>query len=524
MKKYIVSVIIILGFCGSSYTQDFVKGKVYHDIDNNGKLDKKDKGIEGVSVSNGVDVVQTDKNGFYELPISEDAIIFVIKPANYSLPINDRYQPQFYYIHKPKGSPELKYAGVAPTGRLPKSVDFGLVKEQGESSNFLAMIFGDSQPYNKAEVAYFKKAIVDEAVKTKGEALFGLTLGDLVGDDLSLHDDYKEAIAGVALPWFNVMGNHDMNYDVDVDSLSDEAFERSFGPNNYSFNYGNAHFIVLDDIIYPNPYTGKGYIGGFRKSQLDFVENDLKFVPKDKLVVISYHIPLFGDENVFRQEDRKRLFSILKDFPHVLGLSAHTHFQTQFYCGEDDGWQGNKPYHEYNVGTTNGDWYSGAMDEMGTPTSTMRDGTPKGYAFLRINGNQYSFDYKVAGKDNSYQIEIAAPDYIYQGQSHRYPVYANFFVGKEGDKVEYRINGGEWKDMQYAEETDPLYLDNLYLWDLAKEPIEGKRPSNPVLSSHLWKASLPRWEVGTYVLEVRATDMFGKTFLQSKTIKVIAEK
>ncbi len=39
------------------------------------------------------------------------------------------------------------------------------------------------------------------------------SLGDLVGDDLNLHPSYIKAVSKVGLPWYNVMGNHDMNYD-----------------------------------------------------------------------------------------------------------------------------------------------------------------------------------------------------------------------------------------------------------------------------------------------------------------------
>ena len=88
------------------------------------------------------------------------------------------------------------------------------------------------------------------------------------------------------------LGNHDMNYEATSDSLSDETFERNFGPATYSFNYGQAHFIIFDDILYPDPRDQKGYWGGFRKDQLDFMENDLKTVPKDKLVICAFHIPL----------------------------------------------------------------------------------------------------------------------------------------------------------------------------------------------------------------------------------------
>ena len=74
----------------------------------------------------------------------------------------------------------------------------------------------------------------------------------------------------------------------------------------------------------------KKAIGGFRKDQLDFVENDLKNVNPNQLVVFSFHIQLMpendGDKH-FRMEDRKRLFEILKPFQNVLMMSAHTHKQ-----------------------------------------------------------------------------------------------------------------------------------------------------------------------------------------------------
>lgn len=72
------------------------------------------------------------------------------------------------------------------------------------------------------------------------------------------------------------MGNHDMNYDASSDILSDETFKKNFGSANYAFNYGNAHFIILDNILYPDPRDGRGYWGGYRLDQLQFLENNLK--------------------------------------------------------------------------------------------------------------------------------------------------------------------------------------------------------------------------------------------------------
>ncbi|VTR42507.1 calcineurin-like phosphoesterase C-terminal domain-containing protein [Sphingobacterium thalpophilum] len=503
----------------SVQAQELAKGKVYLDINKNGKLDKNEKGLAGVSVSNGREVVITDQDGRYKLPVGADNIIFVIKPSGYNLSLDTDNHPKFYYIHKTKGSPQSKYSGVAATGKIPAAIDFALY-EQEESPEFSAFIFGDPQAYTEEELAFFKNGIINE-ITDKSVARFGISLGDLVGDDLSLQPKYKSVISAMGLPWYNVMGNHDMNYDAKADSLSDESFEKTFGPNNYAFNYGNAHFIVLDDIIYPNPRTGKGYLGGFRRDQLDFVENDLKHVDKDKLVVLAFHIPLYHqNSDVFRDEDRQRLFDILAPFKYTLSLSAHTHFQRQYFYGKQDGWKQEKPHHEYNVGTTSGDWYSGELNDKGIPVSTMRDGTPKGYAILKIDGNQYSFDYRVVGKPASHQIELYGASIIPEKYSRRYPIYANFFIGKEGDKVMWRINQGEWKEMSYVNEHDPAFLGTLAKYDTAKQLLTTRRPSNPEKSSHLWMTNLPKLKAGKYQVEIKAVDMFNREHFATKDVVV----
>jgi len=461
--------------------QNFAEGFVFQDQNQNGKKDAKEIGLAQVAVSNGREVVLTDTKGYYKIPVGKDQIIFVIKPADFRLPVDAFGKPQFYYIHKPEGSPLSKYAGVSPTGKLPKELNFPLIANP-EDRNFSSLVFGDSQVYTKQEVEFFKNTVIRELKGHTGKAQFGITLGDLVGDDLSLHPDYQSAIAMLDLPWFQVIGNHDLNFDALADSLADETFEKNFGPSTYSFNYGNAHFINIDDIIYPRPDGQKGYIGGMRQDQLDFIENDLTYIPKDKLIVLSYHIPLFANSDVFRAEDRARLFSILKDFPNIIAFSAHTHFQRHNLYTAADGWEGQKPLLEFNLGTTCGDWYSGKIDSLDAPSSLMRDGTPKGYLFFNVQDNSYDFDYKVIGKPATYQIELTAPSLISAAQSQRYPIYANFFIGHQGDRVEFRVGDSAWKAMNNVDEYDPSYMRALYDWDDASSLLSGKRPSDPELS------------------------------------------
>lgn len=514
-----VTSLLMAVYC-ATMAQQLAKGTVYVDDNKNGKRDRKEVGLAGVSVSNGVDVVLTDARGNYQLTVHEDNQIFVIKPSGYVLPLDTNNLPKFYYTYKPQGSPQLKYPGVAATGKLPASIDFA-VYQQEEANKFSAFVFGDPQAYTLEELAFFKKGIVEEAKQRKG-LTFGISLGDLVGDDLSLHPAYKATIAEIGLPWYNVMGNHDMNYDVLVDSLSDETFEANFGPNNYAFNYGKTHFIVLDNILYPNPDTGKGYLGGFRKEQLDFVENDLKFVPKDYLIVLAFHIPLNNvNKHVFRSEDRRRLFDLLTSFPHTLSLSAHTHFQTQHFYGPVEGWKQDKPHHEYNVGTTSGDWYSGMLNAQGVPTSTMRDGTPKGFAVLHVDEASYTFDYKVAGEADDYQIQVFGPQVVKQKYAKRYPLYANFFIGQAKDELSYKIGDESWKAMELVESADPAYMSTLLQYDGAKEFIAGRRPSDPVKSTHLWRMKLPSLTVGMHDITIKAIDMFGRTHTQKHRVEVV---
>ncbi|SFS34466.1 calcineurin-like phosphoesterase C-terminal domain-containing protein [Sphingobacterium wenxiniae] len=519
LKAFISSGLLL--FSGWSYAQEMAMGTVYHDQNNNGKRDKKEVGLPNVSVSNGVEVVLTDANGKYQLPVGDDNIIFVIKPSGYISALDNNNLPQSYYIHKPKGSPEnLTYKGVAPTGALPKSIDFGLQKTD-ESDQFRILVFGDPQAYTEQELAFFNRGIVDEVEGIKGIS-FGISLGDLVGDNLDLHHGYKKSISRIGVPWYNVIGNHDMNFNVTADSLSDETFETNFGPANYAFNYGKVHFIVLDDILYPNPRTGKGYLGGFRKDQLDFVENDLKTVPKDHLIVLAFHIPLeHNNGDVFRAEDRQRLFDLLKDYPNTLSLSAHTHLQNQLFYTKENGWHQAKPHHEYNAGTTSGDWYSGQLDERGVPTTTMRDGTPNGYAFIDFDNNNYNIRYQVAGKDSKHQINVFHAKVVGQGKTSRAAIYANFFMGHHGNKVEYSVDGGEWKVMHPTNATDPAYLASLYPWDNGDTLLPGRRPSDAVISRHLWWAALPATlPVGQHEIRIRATDDYGNTYETSSSYRV----
>jgi hypothetical protein len=52
-------------------------------------------------------------------------------------------------------------------------------------------VYDDPQPYSLDDLDYFTRKVVDDVKKTE-QTLFGISLGDIVGDNLDLQPVYKE--------------------------------------------------------------------------------------------------------------------------------------------------------------------------------------------------------------------------------------------------------------------------------------------------------------------------------------------
>ena len=500
---------------------EYASGVVFHDRNRNAARDAFDFGVRGVAVSNGRDVVLTDWRGRYRIAVGDDTILFVIKPEGWATPLDKNGLSRFYYIHKPQGSPKgLAYPGVSPTGPLPDQIDFPLHRQR-ESSSFRAILFSDTQPYSLDELNLLNRDIIAELIGT--QAAFGLTLGDLVGDDLSLFEPLNESIGQIGVPWYSVIGNHDINFQAKTDQHSDESFERVYGPPTYAFSYGKVHFIVLDDVVYGGPKDEKGtkgpYRAGFSEDQLAFVENYLKTVPRDRLIVLAMHVPLTSPP--FAVDKRRALFEILSDRPHTLSLAGHTHTQENRFYGPEAGFDGPQPHHQWINATTSGSWWLGAADEVGIPHTTMRDGTPNGYSILQFDGHQYSIRFKAARRPADHQMNIFAAAATTSENAAETEVLVNVFSGSEQTHVEMRLGkSGDWMPLQREAREDPYY----------QAIVESDRQKNPrpefsllpaIKSPHLWVGTLPENPPpGTYTIEVRATDRYGQVFRGHHLIRI----
>jgi hypothetical protein len=218
---------LLLTLTLSAWAQQVATGVVFHDRNRNGIRDAGEPGIPNVLVSNQREVVKTDAQGRYRLPVDDDTVLFVIKPRGWALPVSDDNVPRFYYVHKPNGSIPVRYGGVPPTGALPASVDFPLYPQR-EPDRFRALVFGDTQPRDMTEIFYIGRDVVRELIGTK-EAAFGVVLGDVLFDDLSLFPALTRMMGQIGVPIYYVLGNHDINFDSPDDQNSDETWHRHFG-------------------------------------------------------------------------------------------------------------------------------------------------------------------------------------------------------------------------------------------------------------------------------------------------------
>jgi len=503
-----VALIALLAVSSGVAAQTTVAGRVFDDANGNGLDDGRERGIAGVKVSNGRELAITDAQGRYTLPMREGATLFVVKPPTYATATGANGLPLFWHHLFPDGSPALRFGGIAATPPLP-SYDFALRRTSPRKGDLKLLVFGDPQPKSQVDVGYYERDIVDPLVQGH-DAQLGVSMGDIVNDDLSLYPAMNRVTAKLGVPWLHVAGNHDLDFDATRDEDALLGFRNVFGPDTYAWEEPQASFIVMDDVVYM-PGRKPSYVGGIREDQFAFLDAYLATLPNERRVVISVHIPFFepvpGVET-FRRADRDRLFAMLKDRPNVLLLSAHTHNQRHYFHDASTGWHGARPLHEYNVGATCGAFWSGVKDAQGIPDTTMSDGTPNGYAWATFKPDgTYWLRYQVARGAKDEAIGLHAPKVLRRGAYPAFGVFANVFMGDADTRVELRIDDGEWKPMKRVEQPDPrLVLENIA--DDTASSLRGyDRSPEADPSTHLWRGALPTdLASGEHRIEVRAFD------------------
>ena len=177
-----------------------------------------------------------------------------------------------------------------------------------------------------------------------------------------------------------------MNLDAGDPRLAFETWRREIGPLHYAFQYGEATFIILNNV---DPFVRghhrggeRGYVGRIGDARLHFVRNVLRHVPREHLVVVSMHIPLVTYEDPTHPSDNTTnaaiLLEILSRRPNTVSFSGHSHTTEHHYLRPARGLHAARPHHHHVLTAACGSWWSGPADTVGVPQSVSRDGTPRG--------------------------------------------------------------------------------------------------------------------------------------------------
>jgi hypothetical protein len=228
----------------------------------------------------------------------------------------------------------------------------------------------------------------------------------------------------------------------------------------------------------------------------------------DRLVVLAMHIPLHSEldpeEPKINVVDRRKLFEILEGREHLLALAGHLHVAEHYYFDRDEGFDGPVPLHQHTLSAVCGSWWSGPLDERGVPTSLQRDGSPRGYYLMSIDGTEVKVRFQATGRQTDYQMRITLDpgfprpgvdtrrDYRHgellgnrfeMSQLYSTRVLVNLFEGGPRSTVEFQIGGGPTTEMHRVVRTDP-FVEELF----QREGDTMKSWVEPLPTTHMWQA------------------------------------
>ena len=446
-----------------------------------GVVRSRGRGIPRVPVSDGVQVVDTDADGTFEiLTRSERGFVWFTPPSGYRIPLNRPGTARFYQ---------------ALSGRQQQTATFDLEPDPVPQDDHTLLLLGDIQAQDERETGLFLGQSVPDISETiaglGGEHAFGISCGDIMYDNLYLYPDYERGVRMMEVPFFQVVGNHDLDFHSFTDRASAETFSDHFGPTWYSFNRGAVHYVVLDDVF----WYGEGYLGYLGADVLAWLEQDLARVEPGSTVIVATHIPVLGSLHTRMGDEKPRtdlvvvnrdaLYRLLEPFnAHI--LTGHTHESEHVF---------EQGTHEHVTAAVCGAWWSGPI---------CFDGTPNGYCVYSIRGEAVRWRYKATGYPADHQMRLYRT-----GSNPAAPgeLIANIWDWDPEWTVRWFVDGEPRGEMERHRGLDPLSVELHTGPDLPprREWVE------PVPTDHLFRVALTGRE---RVVLVEATDRFGRVYTE----------
>mgnify|MGYP000784599580 FL=1 len=390
-------------------------------------VDQRGLPVEGVVVSDGLLTTLTDESGYYALEsdLSKRRFVQVTIPAAYEIPVKNGI-PQFWR-RIPEGATEFE-------------ADFTLQARRKAASRYTVLMTADPQIRSRSarydNFAFHSidmyedmcRDLRETAASITDRPVYGISLGDLVHNDMSLYPTYCAGIADFDFPVFSVIGNHDHVQNAATDREAVKKFEEYLGPTCYSVELGELHFIFLDNIVMKNntldPNNVGAYSDGLSDEAYSWLCNDLKYVDKDRTVMLCAHSSMFrkpDSEPADRDRHGPDYASRLAQYRCVHSWAGHSHINFNYaYSAEEPAPKFPNVESHILARSTGALWLNESMSS---------DGTPRGYMVVEVDGEAVSWYYKPysyendvpSGLDRSHQIRVYAPGVWY---SDGY-VYAN---------------------------------------------------------------------------------------------------
>ena len=437
--KYLLVFLLATGFVACSEDEGAqILGSLYEKVDITpepgmnlvGRVTDGKNPIEGAVVSDGFTVTTTDAQGVYQMRVKKSTpFVFVSVPADCEIPVEN-------------GMPKI-YKKIALGDNDVVQRSFTL-ERTGKKERFTLLALADVQIGRDDEVTMLDEEVLPLLIPYVQQELeapvYGISLGDLVWDNMPFHSVYKEQIRKIGVPVFQVIGNHDHDKAIGMDTEADHSFRAAFGPTYYSYNIGDCHFVVLDDVL----YTGSSnYTAEITEAQMAWLEQDLKHVPKDKLIIIgvlmSCDLLILDDlgtemPTAFTQS---ALYALLDGY-NVRILSGHSHNNYTTTISET--------IEENTLGAVMGAYWNG--EEL------CNDGSPRGYAVYEIEGNRIAnWYYKGTAYPKEYQMYLYGPGQAVSEQYRDGLICTSACIG--GEISQYFLQG----DTKRAEQALGEYLD-----------------------------------------------------------------
>lgn len=505
-------------------------------------IDLDGKPIQGVSVSDGVLVTTTDSEGRYYLAsMRKNGYVFISVPKDYRTSVN-RTIPQFYQNFTSTSSSVYEL--------------HNFVLEAQPNSNFRMIVYTDTHLAARTndlnQFKLFKNDLREQIGKAKSEgvALYALTLGDLAWDQFWYDNSfdlksYREQMADLDLAVYNMPGNHDNDPYVSDDFLAENAFRKNLGPTYYSFNVGDAHFVMMDNTLFSNKGASQGVLGdvqdykeGFTANQMKWLANDLAQVPAGSTVFFCNHIQYSNRASLksdgsftfvysMPAEYRAELIDLFAPYDvHILSGHTHINYTNRFSA----------KLMEHNIAAVCGDWWWTGY-YTSSKSHLCRDGAPSGYKIFDSRDGALSWVYKGYDRPADYQFRAydlnnclidratycpksntKVSDAFFSEYVHGYDtarsdnhVLVNVFDYDDDWTVSIRENGKELT-VKRVDTYDPLHIIHFNTRRMSTNSTSMTFPA--VMTAHMFEATASS---ATTPLEITVTDASGRVYKETMT-------